>query len=147
MNRQNRKQHNKVKFIDLWLFLSREIGNSRLPLNVNAQTIHELVQYQDEHNGFITKIIQQTYKQNRCHHLTSPINIESVLDNLGETAYHLRDNQQDDLLHIELLEEIGWHIIQRYGHMIQCNISNNPTVKGEIISLMEYRTKRANNEF
>lgn len=118
MNRASKESPEHIVFLQFWLFIAEQLGNSRLKIDAQAKTIQQLLSRTCDHSGLLYNVIHQSYKHNRCHHLKSPICCESVLDILGEAAYSLRNNKCDDLFDIELLEEIAWHISQRYGHCI-----------------------------
>lgn len=104
-----------ISFIDFWRFIAKELGNSRLKINAKAHSIHEFLITDGDQKAYLRDAIKKSYKVNRCHHLGSTICILSVLDVLGEAAYQLQSNKQDDLFDIELLEEIAWHISQRFA--------------------------------
>ena len=107
-----------VSFFDFWLYIADQLGDSRLRINKNADTIHQLIDLGSDHTPQLRKAIIQSYKRSLCYHLRAPIDLISVLDILGETAYELQGKQLDDLLDIELLEEIAWYISERFGAII-----------------------------
>lgn len=144
MSTHKLNKSNVIKFIELWDYLSYEIGNSRLPLNKSALTISELSQDQNSPE-FIKELLKQCYIKNHCRNLTSPVNIETILDCLGESAYHLRDNQKDDLMHIELLEEMAWHIVKSYGHLIKIETNSNDK-KCKISSIKNHQIRIENSK-
>ena len=104
--------------MDFWGFIATQLGSSRLKINAGANTIHQLLDQDSDHRQYLKDIITQSYKRSRCHHLHAPINVNYVLDILGETAFELQGKHCDDLLDIELLEEIAWHIDERYAQHI-----------------------------
>jgi len=80
--------------------------------------------------------------------LTQAINLTDLLDDLGETAYRLRKSSTDDLFDIELLEEIAWHISERFLYLV-----NMPTTCADkdanlnttsVVSLAKFKITRAN---
>ena len=108
-----------VQFIEFWRLVAVELGTSRLRVNRYAKTIHELVSKDSDARVYLRDAIKKSYKSSKCQNLCSPIYIEGVLDILGETAYQLQGDQADDLFDIELLEEIAWHISNRYTAHIE----------------------------
>ena len=125
------------------------MGNIGLAINQNAMSINEFVSPESD---FLRDIIRASYTRSRCYHLHSTININEVLDILGERAYQLNNQQSNghpsgDLLDIELLEEIAWHINERF-----INFVNLPTRKNinrssaQVINLPSVRIRRANRQ-
>lgn len=81
-----------------------------------------------------------------------------MLDILGEHAFQMQGNRCDDLLDIELLEEIAWHIGERFSQCINLAPDNRPTSSqtannhrdknsAQIISLPDAKIRRANQRF
>lgn len=138
------------QFAVFWCEVASELGTSRLRINTQAKNIHQLVDRNSDCRSYLHDTIRQSYKMSKCHHLGSPISLEHVLDLLGETAYKLQNNQHDDLFDIELLEEIAWHINDRYAphlsHLIKTD--NGDTTRGkaaQIISFPSVKAQHANN--
>jgi len=92
------------------------MGSSHLRINVNAKSIHDFVSPDSE---FLREIVRNSYSRSHCYNLNSMLDMNTVLDILGEQAYGLRGDVSDDLLDIELLEEIAWHIGERYSHCLE----------------------------
>ena len=103
-----------IQFIEFWNLIANELGSSRLRIDVKAKTIHELFSQDSDARVYLRDAIKKTYKLSKCQHLRSPISLITVLDVLGQTAYELQGEKADDLFDIELLEEIAWHISNRY---------------------------------
>lgn len=144
MSKLNKPNYPKVSFFEFWLFIARELGDSHLTVNPKAGDIHGLLAADSDTKDFLRKAIKKSYKQSKCNYLEAPVNIEVVLDVLGETAYALRDNQRDDLFDIELLEEIGWLISQRYGHYLELDEEPKKEADGHVISFPNYKIRQAN---
>ena len=138
-----------LEFKDFWTYISGQLGNSRLHINSNAQNIKEFIDPHDDSKEYLKTSIRESYKRSNCHHLRSEICVNAVLDILGETAYSLHRNNCDDLFDIELLEEIAWHIIDRYRHLLQIKQSTpqskNLNKSARVASFPDYRIKRANS--
>jgi len=139
-------QRLKIPFIEFWLFIGSELGSSRLKLNSHAESIHQVLDKGSDHQHYLKNIITQSYKRSRCNHLRAPININHVLDVLGETAYELQGKRCDDLMDIELLEEIAWHIGERYERHLNIPTQNHTKDdrKAEVLSLPNAKIRRAN---
>jgi len=99
-----------IQFLEFWLAVANDLGNARLWVNKNATNIHELFVHDNDNRAYLRDIIKKSYTLSHCQHLNSGIDLETVLDLLGATAYKLQGDQRDDLFDIELLEEIVWHI-------------------------------------
>jgi len=121
------------------------MGSNHLHINVNAKSIHEFVS-PDSH--FLRDIVRNSYTRSHCYNLHSILNIEVVLDILGEQAYCLKGDVVDDLLDIELLEEIAWHIGERYRHCLDLKkIPNNTKQKryrNNVIDFPSRKIRQAN---
>ena len=144
-----------VSFLDFWLFVGDQLGDARLRINAKAATIHQLMDRSSGHTQQLRDVIMQSYKRSHCYHLGAPIDLVAVLDILGETAYELHGKQADDLLDIELLEEIAWHISERFGWVIEPELHatsarcrsvdrNQNNRNSNIISLPKVKIKKAN---
>jgi len=121
------------------------MGSSHLRININAKSIHNFI---SPDSNFLRHIIRDSYTQSGCYNLHSNLDMNAVLDILGEHAYNLKGKLSDDLLDIELLEEIAWHIGERYT---QCLNLTDETKKRQtkkssnnIIDLPSRKIRRAN---
>lgn len=132
--------------MDFWLFIASQLGSSRLKINAHATSIHQVLDKGSDHQQYLKNIITQSYKRGRCHHLNAAINVNHVLDVLGETAFDLQGKHCDDLFDIELLEEIAWLIGERYAQHIEIQILEpvKPTKAAQVVSLPSAKIKRAN---
>jgi len=136
----------QIEFIEFWCYIAHELGSSRLTINHSASSIHKLIDCNSDSKEYLRQAIKESYKQSHCSHLRAPINIEAVLDILGETAYALRGDQRDDLFDIELLEEIAWYINSRYSHCITIkqHKPERTCKKARLISFPNYKIRHAN---
>ena len=105
-------------FLEFWVVMSEGLGNNRLEFNAKASVINELFLSDCLYQEHIKSLVQNTLAD-KHKPLTQSIDINHVLDELGEAAYSLRQDQADDLYEIELLEEIAWHISEQYGHLVK----------------------------
>ena len=142
-----------TQFVEFWSLIATELGSSRLRINSSATTIHELIDRDSDARVYLRDAIKKSYKLSKCQHLRSPICVVSVLDVLGEAAYALQGEKADDLFDIELLEEIAWHISNRYPpHFFldehpNTNVPKPITGKqkpAQVVSFPNYKTRRAN---
>ncbi|GHA00726.1 hypothetical protein GCM10008090_07140 [Arenicella chitinivorans] len=137
-----------LSFLEFWLVAAQELGDARLKINPNAQSAKQLLAANSDHREFLPKILLQSYQRSRCQHLRDTINLNVVLDVLGETAYSLKGQQADDLLDIELLEELAWIISQRYLHHLDIPQSTQSNIDGgtntRIIALDKVKILQAN---
>lgn len=146
----------KISFFDFWRFIGEQLGDARLSINHQAHTIHQLIDPCSDHPPYLREAITQSYKRSRCHHLGADINLIAVLDVLGEIAYQLQGKSLDDLLDIELLEEIAWHISERFGEALQTQLKASQQGKNhaqdglsrpaQVIALSKVRIKRLNQQ-
>jgi len=135
---------NALSFIGFWQLVASELGSSRLKINDKTNSIQHLVDCNSDPKDYLKKAIQQSYKRSNCHHLRDTVDLNAVLDVLGETAYTLQNQHADDLLDIELLEEIAWLISERYPNHLAITppvLREEPTV----ISLSKTKIIKANS--
>ena len=156
-----------VTFRIFWEFIAQQLGDAWLTLNPSAHKVSELVSLSYDPKEYLKQVIVQSYKRSACKNLDSPINLAEVLDVLGETAYSLQGERRDDLFDIELLEEIAWHISDRYAEQLAPDSAQpelgseqlepatrqlKPTIASHasapksaaVISFPDYRIRRAN---
>lgn len=151
----------KISFFDFWLYIADQLGDARLSINHNAKTIHGLIDTSSDHLPYLKDVITLSYKRSHCHYLRGDIDLIVVLDILGETAFELQGRHSGDLLDIELLEEIAWHISERFGEILELQLSAslenegaNTIVKrtrtkpqqAQVISLVTSRIRRSNKK-
>ena len=136
-----------VSFFDFWHFIATQMGSSHLRINVNAKSIHEFV---SDESTFLRDIVRATYTRSQCYTLHSKLDINIVLDTLGEHAFSLKGSLSDDLLDIELLEEIAWHINERYRQCLNLTPKEQkaPTHRyiNNIIDFPAQKIRRANQK-
>ena len=144
-----RLNKDKLEFIYFWQNVANEVGSSRLKLNLNAKSINDLIAANSDAKKFLHQAIKDTYRLSRCHNLYSPIDLDAVLDILGQIAFDLRDAEKDDLFDIELLEEIAWHVSLVYPKGATKEMDNDSTdtssKKSCVISFPEYKIRQANS--
>ncbi len=124
-NQDQSRSGKPPEFLAFWLIIAAEIGAHRLSINAQAKRLKELFNATAVHPDFLKKIILDSLK-NKSGSLKQSIDLNHVLDLLGEAAYQLRNNGLDDLYDIEMLEEIAWHINARFPHLIA---TQNPASK------------------
>ena len=166
MNQTQSFSNQLIPFRYFWNYISQELGSAWLNINERAINIHDFVSISYDPKEYLKEIIIQSYKSSHCSNLNSPININSVLDILGETAFHLKDAEKDDLFDIELLEEIAWHVGQRFfialeneldhassNELLNKDMSQNVsgitsnTESGILISLNDHKMKKENLKY
>lgn len=144
-----------ISFREFWEYIALQLGDAWLSLNPEAQTVNELVTLSYDPKDYLKQAILQSYKRSACQSLNSNINMNAVLDTLGEIAYTLRAEKRDDLFDIELLEEIAWHIASRFRHLIkfQASPASHTGIRAKrrqnatVISFPDYRIRKANAQF
>ncbi len=107
-----------LSFSEFWQTIANELGNSRIKINPQAESIKQFLRADSDHKEFLRRLIHQSYKRCHCYHLNARFDVNIALDVLGETSFNLKGNKEDDLLDIELLEEIAWLISQHYEHRV-----------------------------
>ena len=135
----------QVKFTHFWEFIAKQVGDSRLTLNHSARKVEQFMQLDCDPKNCLRSVSIESYKRCNCQNLNSPIDLNVVLDVLGETAFSLQGESRDDLFDIELLEEVAWHIANRYSHLIHIEQPHAKSgSEAKIISFPDYRIRRAN---
>lgn len=154
-----------LSFSEFWQTIANELGNSRIKINSQAESIKQFLRADSDHKEFLRKLIHQSYKRCRCYHLNARFDVNIALDVLGETSFNLKGNKEDDLLDIELLEEIAWLISQLYRHKVtmpesllintseasdnsakRVTNTSEPDPKTPIISLSKRKIRLANRQ-
>lgn len=135
-----------LSFVDFWQSIASELGSSRLRINTKAPSIRYFIDGNSDPKDYLKNAIEQSYKRSNCHHLRDTIDLNAVLDVLGETAYQLQGLEADDLLDIELLEEIAWIISERYKSLLGLKekASAHPE-DATVISLLKTKILQANS--
>jgi len=142
-----------LSFTRFWQFIASELGSSRLKVNPKASSIQRFVDRSSDPKDYLKNAIHQSYKLSNCHHLKDVINLNAVLDVLGETAHQLQGQKADDLLDIELLEEIAWLISERYidiidlGQNVATEKSTTLPKRAAVISLSKAKIVKANSRY
>ena len=116
-----------VTFLQFWTYICQQIGNNRLELNLSAKSLQDLFIKDSIHPEHLKKLVTNSLK-NKQGTLDQKINLHQLLDDLGLTAYTLRQGDADDLFDIELLEEIAWHISERFSRLFPPNAIDHSLV-------------------
>ena len=140
-----------VSFLKFWFFVTEQLGDSHGSIDPNLKTAQAFFSHFSDQQGLLKEIIIASYSLNKCRHLKDSIDVNLVLDLLGQKAFELKIMHADDLLDIELLEEIGWLISQHFAQFIDIPTLNNSTDKCDntaspIISLPRAKIRRANRQ-
>ena len=127
--------------MNFWQYIASQIGSARLQINKDADSINDFI---DPDCGFIKDIIRTSYSKSKCYHLQSSIDLNLLLDSLGEHAYQLNEKLDADLFDIELLEEIAWHIGERFLICVKIQNQSQKKTSAQVISLPDAKIRRAN---
>lgn len=146
------KSHSQsVSFLDFWCLITDNLGDAYSSIDPQTKTAQQLFSDFNDQLGLLKQVISDSYTLNKCHHLHSHIDINSVLDILGTKAFDLQVKQADDLLDMELLEEVCWLVCQHFGQLIvmpkikNSNQKLGPT-EAKVYSLIKTKTRIANNK-
>ncbi len=145
-----------LRFLDFWSVISDEIGDHRLEINSSARCADELFPKTSVHPEHLKNLVLGSLKKQHDH-LDQAIDLTNLLDELGRSAWELRQNGSDDLFDIELLEEIAWHIGTRYPYLIEMpridvrysaptNTRLKTAPKTQILSISTFNTIRKNRQ-
>ena len=152
---------NPISFRKFWQLCAHQLGDSRFTFDHSASTITDMNHSVITSETLIKDLIMVCYRRSQCQHLDSPIDLNATFDVLGETAYKLQGQRQDDLLNIELLEEIGWCANQFYENSTQNTssheeprlktvvtpsktVSKDTISQARVVSLSKAKLRRAN---
>ena len=125
------------------------MGNVGLAINQDTTSINDFLSPECD---FLRDIVRSSYTRSKCYHLHSVIDLNQVLNILGERAYELNNQQlnglpQADLLDIELLEEIAWNINERFLALVTLpNKTQTRQTKAQILNLPRLKIRRANKQ-
>lgn len=100
----------RISFKSFWVGIERLLGDSNIVLEIDAQNIKDFIIHTKQAHEFSKDLIQRSYRASNCTNLGSPIDLNKVLDIMGEIVWTMRLDSNDDLLSVELLEEIALHI-------------------------------------
>ncbi|MEO0369309.1 MAG: hypothetical protein AAF197_11070 [Pseudomonadota bacterium] len=114
MTNKNSDHRHQLSFRRFWIYCAAQLGSGKLSLQHKAGTLGKFCGSTAVIPEPLGDAIRESYKRSACQNLDSRICLDSTLDVLGELAYSLKGKDQDDLLTIELLEEVGWCICQIY---------------------------------
>ena len=148
MNEQNKKnqQNQRIDSLDFskfWQFIAKNLGDSRLLIRGEANSIDSFLAPNSDHREFLREIIITSYFECNCCSIDDSVDINKILDVLGEAAYQLQGRNEDDLMDIELLEEIAYLIQQRFLYLI--NIPQNtksPQSKESMAAIVNFSNKK-----
>jgi len=153
MNKQKQKNLQgprvpSVSFIEFWRFIAKSLGDSRLRIRNQAVSIESFLAPNSDHREFLRDVIITSYFESDCCGLDDAVNMNVVLDAMGEAAYELQGRNKDDLLDIELLEEIAYLMQQKYNYLIDIQMpSEGFASSSEVISFVDSKIRRANTQF
>ncbi len=152
-----KKRANSIKsresFLGFWHLVATCLGDGRLRILKNAEALEQLLAPNSDHRDFLRDIIITSYFECDCCSLDDSVDVNTILDVLGEAAYELQARNADDLLDIELLEEIAYHIQQHFPHKIKLPESVLPSKHDKasakkrhaaVYSLNDRRIRQAN---
>ncbi len=153
MNKQSRKNPqarvtHTVSFLDFWKLVAKNLGNSRLRIKDHANSIETLLAPNSDHREFLRDVIINSYFESDCCSIEDAVNINIILDVMGEAAYELQGRNKDDLMDIELLEEIAYLIKEHYSALIELEHDRNCPQADEtgatIVNFSNTKIRRAN---
>lgn len=155
MNEQNKKNQQgnhvgAVSFVNFWRFIAKSLGDSRLRIRNEADSIETLLASNSDHREFLREVIITSYFESNCCSIDDLIDMNTTLDVMGEAAYQLQGRNKDDLMDIELLEEIAYLIQQQYFYLIDVAkpIDNDRRdgLFGAIVTFSNRKIRRANTK-
>ena len=132
-----------ISFFEFWSSIAERLGNARLRINIDATSINDFFDASGDPKNYLIKLVKTSYKRSKCHHLRDLVNLNHVLDILGETASELKEKQQDDLYDIEFLEEIALLISEQYSYCFKTTKAKQ--TNGKIQSLVKYKIRLNNS--
>jgi len=75
-----------LSFSEFWQTIANDLGNSRIKVNTNAESIKQFLRADSDHKEFLRTLIHQSYKRCQCYHLNARFDVNIALDVLGETS-------------------------------------------------------------
>jgi len=131
-----------LSFREFWLSMQNLVGESSITLETQASTIKEFIDNTKQPFSFSQELIIRSYKASDCVNLESNIDLNSVLDVMGDIAWNLKLNSNDDLMSVELLEEIAHYISTLYKEQIKpkANTSDNDAVE-EQSKIIQFKSR------
>ena len=137
-----------VAFLSFWQDIALYIGDLDLPMPDNPQKLEDITIQLDSYFNPLKQCLIDVYRLNNCRNLNSLIKPILVLDVLGEQCFHLK-NDVVDVKDIDLLEELGFYISQKYIRKLQIEKQDAAPIKNtvhnaQIIRLDWYKTRKSN---
>lgn len=124
------------------------MGQNSLLINPLAEHLSGLFDRNSQHGELEREVILKSYDYCQCNSVNDRISVTQVLDLVGEIAYKKQLHNQDDLMDIKLLEEIGFHLQNLFGEQVQfpeARISNQSNQsKARVVSLEKAKILFAN---
>ena len=148
MNEQNKKnQYNSygttLRFTCFWQFIAKNLGDSRLLIRHKANSIETFLAPNSDHREFLRDVIVTSYFECNCCSIEDTIDINTILDVMGEAAYELQGRNKDDLMDIELLEEIAYLIRQHYFYLIDMpTLVESKSPDDNIAAIVDFSSKK-----
>lgn len=98
----------RIEYRDLMVRLADLVGHHQLPVNRDAEDIHDFLDGEPVHRELAREVVRTIYRGGRCSHLDAKIRAETVFNSLGGIRGQLLADRDTDVDQINLLEELGW---------------------------------------
>ena len=108
-----------------------------------ANSIETFLAPNSDHREFLRDVIVTSYFECNCCSIEDKIDINTILDVMGEAAYELQGRNKDDLMDIELLEEIAYLIRQHYFYLIDMpTLVESKSPDDNIAAIVDFSSKK-----
>lgn len=137
-----------IAYLKFWQDIALYIGDIYLPMPDNPKKLEDITVQLDSYFNPLKQCLIDVYQQNNCKNLNSLIKPIVVLDVLGKQCFHLK-NDVVDVKDIDLLEDLGFYISQKYIRTQPLKKQGTETLSNgiqnaKVIRLDWYKTRKAN---
>lgn len=107
-----------TSFVAFWSTIGADLPEGMLVLRDRPKSTEALFATRSNHSDLLREVILGSYAACKCDTVDDAIDINTVLDLMGDAAFNRQMHNTDDLLDIEMLEEIAYLICLHFGSQI-----------------------------
>lgn len=85
--------------------LAEKIGMHQIPVIANASEIRYFLAEDGVHHQFVTSLVRDIYKINRCGHLDAILDQEKTMSLLGRSRVEIVNGDDADICRVRLMNE------------------------------------------
>jgi len=113
-----------MQFIRYIEHLSAELGDHQLPLNDHWLKASGIVRADAVHYDLMKELVARIYRQNKCSNPGHPVELETILDCLGQLHHEMSESESPDFEAMELLQWVGEISVVLFGDLMNSEDSD-----------------------